>query len=509
MSEPVSYTEPTADDRAASDGRAGVKFRLQLVVVNASGHEHVQEVARIERDEVAVETLGLTLAEGKLMLKRIQEGVIQEQIQDALLRQCHCPECGKARHSKGNHDITIRTLFGNIELKSPRLEHCRCQPHAEKTFSPLQAILPEHTSPEMLYLEVKWSSLLPYQVGCDLLHDVLPVNEKLSAVTMRNHLLEVGERMEQELGEERPCLIEGCEQDWEQLPIPDGPLTVGLDGGFVRARHKRGCFEVIAGKSVLEFKRDDPEAEKSKKCFGFVQTYDGKPRRRLFELLKSQGMAMNQQVTFLSDGGDDVRQIQQYLNPEAEYWLDWFHITMRITVMKQMAKGLANEHKTPAEATDSAPAEAPAPKSIEKELQSLKWNLWHGNVERALERIEDLQWDLEFTLGKSENQNKLLKQLREFDTYIRNNQDYIPNYGERYRNGERIATSFVESTVNQLVSKRMVKRQQMQWTERGAHLLLQTRTRVLNGELEETFRRWYPKFRPEMEVMPVALKPAA
>jgi hypothetical protein len=111
--------------------------------------------------------------------------------------------------------------------------------------------------------------------------------------------------------------------------------------------------------------------------------------------------------------------------------------------------------------------------------------------------------------GKSENQNKLLKQLQEFDTYIRNNQDYIPNYGERYRNGERIATSFVESTVNQLVSKRMVKRQQMQWTERGAHLLLQTRTRVLNGELEETFQRWYPKFRSEMEVMPVALKPAA
>jgi hypothetical protein len=118
----------------------------------------------------------------------------------------------------------------------------------EKTFSPLQAILPEHTSPEMRYLEVKWSSLLPYQVGCDLLHDVPPVSEKLSAVTMRNHLLEVAERMEQELGEERPSLIEGCEQDWEQLPIPDGPLTVGLDGGFVRARHKRGCFEVIAAR---------------------------------------------------------------------------------------------------------------------------------------------------------------------------------------------------------------------------------------------------------------------
>ena len=57
MSEPLSCTEPTADDRITSDGgKAGVKFRLQLVVVNASGHEHVQEVARIERDEVAMET---------------------------------------------------------------------------------------------------------------------------------------------------------------------------------------------------------------------------------------------------------------------------------------------------------------------------------------------------------------------------------------------------------------------------------------------------------------------
>ena len=120
---------------------------------------------------------------------------------------------------------------------------------------------------------------------------------------------------------------------------------------------------------------------------------------------------MNQQVTFLSDGGDDVRQIQQYLNPEAEYWLDWFHITMRITVMKQMAKGLANEQQAPAE-TGSLQAEAPTQKSIEQELQSLKWNLWHGSVECALERIEDLQWELEFTIGKSENQNKLLKQLR-------------------------------------------------------------------------------------------------
>ena len=69
------------------------------------------------------------------------------------------------------------------------------------------------------------------------------------------------------------------------------------------------------------------------------------------------------------------------------------------------------------------------------------------------------------------------------------------NYGERYRNDERISTGFVESTVNYVVSKRMVKKQQMRWSQRGAHLLLHILTRVLNGEWEATFRQWYPGFR--------------
>ncbi len=50
----------------------------------------------------------------------------------------------------------------------------------------------------------------------------------------------------------------------------------------------------------------------------------------------------------------------------------------------------------------------------------------------------------------------------------------------------------MESTVNQVVSKRMVKNQQMRWTERGTHRLLQVRTRVVNEGLRATSRRWYP-----------------
>ena len=83
-------------------------------------------------------------------------------------------------------------------------------------------------------------------------------------------------------------------------------------------------------------------------------------------------------------------------------------------------------------------------------------------------------------------------------TYIDNNAGFIPNYGERYRYGERISTCFVESTVNQAISKRFCKRQQMQWT-RGAHLLLQTWVKTLNRELGAVFRRWSPDLQLEEE----------
>ena len=60
-----------------------------------------------------------------------------------------------------------------------------------------------------------------------------------------------------------------------------------------------------------------------------------------------------------------------------------------------------------------------------------------------------------------------------------------------------ISTSFAESTVNAVVAKRFCKKQQMQWTPRGAHLLLQTRTGVLNGELAEIFKLRFPGFRDD------------
>ena len=129
----------------------------------------------------------------------------------------------------------------------------------------------------------------------------------------------------------------------------------------------------------------------------------------------------------------------------------------------------------------------------------MKHLLWHGNVEEALERLGDLIMELSLIQARSAAGKKVADGLSELETYIDNNREFIPNFGERYRQGETISTAFVESTINQVVSRRFVKKQQMQWTLRGAHLLLQTRTKVLNKELDDVFRRWYPKFRPGPE----------
>jgi hypothetical protein len=148
--------------------------------------------------------------------------------------------------------------------------------------------------------------------------------------------------------------------------------------------------------------------------------------------------------------------VQLYLNSEAEHLLDWFHVAMRLTVLTQTAKGLPEKV---GEGEDQYELRG----GVLKHLESIKWYLWHGNTFQALDKLQGLEMDVESAVFETndETARKLLKGIEDLHTYVERNQKFVPNYGERYRNGERIATGFVESAVNQVVSKRMVKQQQM------------------------------------------------
>jgi hypothetical protein len=451
-------------------------MRIRIQVIIEADQEsviplHSEEVACFERGTLSAETLGLRLDEAKQMLAGVQQVMAESQVEEYVEQQRQCPHCQQSLPCKGHHQISVRTLFGKLTLESPRLYTCPCRPQEKRSWSPVATLFPERSTPELLCQEVRWASLLSYGVTVKLLEDLLPMEHQLSTSTVSRHVHQVAERLEGELGDEQTSFIEGCPDQWYQLPEPAAPLVVSLDGGYVHARskdcRKDGSFEVIVGKSTT--------GDGATTRFGLVSGYDTKPRRRLFEILRAQGLQMNQAITFLTDGGDTVRDLTEGHSPQSSHILDWFHITMRLTVLGQMAKGVSVEHKG---------------EQFEEELERVKWFLWHSNVYKALQVLEWLELDIDAQANPEAR--KLARTLHEFDQYIRTNQSSIPNYGDRYRNGEAISSAVAESSVNQMISKRFVKKQQMRWTRRGAHLLLQVRTRVLNDTLTTTFQRWYP-----------------
>jgi hypothetical protein len=453
-----------------------MKIRIQMVIEDSNSIS-TKEVTSINRESFDLGQLGLKLQESKQILLSVQQTMVESQVQDYLHQQ-KCLDCGKTLKLKGKHKMDFNSLFGKVVIDSPRFYCCPCKTSSQKSFSPLtQALeqhLEQHISPELQYLQSKWASLVSYGVTLDLLEEVLPINSHLNKTSIQRQVHKTAQRIEDELGEQKWEFISDWKDKGEVLPTE--PLAVGLDGCYVTSKDKKGrrdgCFELIVGKSI--------GAERETKCFGFLSGYDKKAKRRLYEVLKSQGLEKGQPVTFFSDGGATVRSLPVYLYSNSEHLLDWFHITMRLTVLGQMAKGIPTAGNDPEILSD-----------INKELESLKWHLWHGHIYRALDYCQSLESWIE-CLEEHPNTKKLLKTMKEFTGYILANQSFIPNYGDRYRYGERISTAFVESTLNQVVSKRFVKKQQMQCSKQGAHLLLQTRTKVLNNELYGCFSRWFP-----------------
>ncbi len=89
--------------------------------------------------------------------------------------------------------------------------------------------------------------------------------------------------------------------------------------------------------------------------------------------------------------------------------------------------------------------------------------------------------------------------------YLERNQGALVHYAARHRNGEPISTAFVESSVNEIIAKRMNKKQQMRWNRATAQPFLDVRTTVLNDTLADAFRHRYPGFRPANDDEAIAL----
>ena len=126
------------------------------------------------------------------------------------------------------------------------------------------------------------------------------------------------------------------------------------------------------------------------------------------------------------------------------------------------------------------------PDQAQIDAERLRHLLWNGHHDKA---CEALGWIVSWAENTSvldapamgAGARCLAARCTELCSYIEINKGALTDYGQRHRAGKPISTSRAEGTVNQLVSARMNKRQQMRWSPRGAHRVLQVRAAVLDG----------------------------
>jgi hypothetical protein len=185
-------------------------------------------------------------------------------------------------------------------------------------------------------------------------------------------------------------------------------------------------------------------------------------------------------INILAIRGGDVKAASKLPGEGHQKILDWFHLAMYFQIILQIAtrlkRWLYNETRT-----------------VFEEIMNIKWKFWHGQHKAGLER----QRLLAIWIGLKADtkiKEKLSSRLFDLGHYLEDNAAHLVNYAQRYRDGLPISSATAEAVVNQVISHRFVKKQQMRWTPEGAHALLQVRTAVLNGELSAHFNRWRPGF---------------
>jgi hypothetical protein len=78
-------------------------------------------VAVVERNDLSLADLGLTLAEGRALRAEVQSLLVPEQTAGWLRSQMACHRCGSMLAHKDARSIVLRTVFGKVDVPSPRL----------------------------------------------------------------------------------------------------------------------------------------------------------------------------------------------------------------------------------------------------------------------------------------------------------------------------------------------------------------------------------------------------
>jgi hypothetical protein len=83
---------------------APMQMTVPLVVCEGDGHEEtITEVVILEKTCQQIEQVGLTLAEAKTLLQRLQQHLVEQQAATFAAMRTHCQACGALLSTKGHH----------------------------------------------------------------------------------------------------------------------------------------------------------------------------------------------------------------------------------------------------------------------------------------------------------------------------------------------------------------------------------------------------------------------
>jgi hypothetical protein len=437
-----------------------MEWTLCLVGMGIDGQSRSFEVMAISRpDDLGdIANLGLTLAEGKLLLAQVQQRLVAEQAETHATSRPDCRSCGGTCHVKDREPHRIATLFGEVRLKLPRFLCAGCGYGATGVNWPSHC----RSTPELNQLRARLSALMSYRVAADVLQHLLPIDAGKSPETLRSHTLQVGTQL--------------ADAAAQKPPAAAAAIAISLDSTFIRS-----CED---GERHLEVRVGNVETvDGGRQVFGAVARTETDLTALIQRTLETAGRTDTTEVTAFTDGCPGLRAVLANAGVTKPPILDWFHIAMRLQHTKLAAANLSTDD----------PNRVTAKAVIVAEVERLHWRIWNGKAKNAQRSIKRIRRVMQVFKGETSQSakgvasRKLWHALHAIDKYLRGQAAWLVNYAQRYRAGLRVGTSITEGTANFLVNRRMNKSQQMRWSRKGADLLLQVRCAVYNGTLGAGF----------------------
>ncbi len=252
-------------------------------------------------DEYLPRTVGLTLAEGKLVLAGLQHHLVQAATEDHCHCRRRCQRCGAPRPIKDRRSRRLLSLFGTVSVSAPRFEPCRCAVTRHRTLSPVGEIMPDRCTPDYERVVAKMGASLPYRRARTRLSAFLPLDDIPSVETARRRTIRVGARLEKQAVTSVKVV--------EPTSVAAKSIALSIDRSHVRSvrQYQVRWLEVL----LAQVTNDDGKQI----VFSSVPAEAISHQDQLRGVLHKSGATAVTPVTILSDGAEGSRALGEAASP--------------------------------------------------------------------------------------------------------------------------------------------------------------------------------------------------